>query len=440
LEPNLLLIGLNHRTASVEDRERFWVGESRLYEALHQLAASPGIEEAVILATCNRTEFILWAGDVPAASDSLQAFLAREHALKLADWSAFYRRVGDAALRHLFRVAAGLDSMVLGEPQIAGQVKSAWTKAHQAGTTGRYLDAAFQKALSVSKRVRSETAIGAAAVSVPYAAVELARQIFGSLDGRKVMILGAGKMGELSARYLMNAGARAVWVTNRTYEHAVQLATALGGFAVPFEERWQHLADSDIVLSSTGCPHVVLTREDAERIRAGRHGRPVFLIDIAVPRDIDPAVRDVPGVFLYDIDDLERVVARNLGERQAAAAAGERIVRQEAQAFRGKLLAQRVVPTIVALRARLEEIRRRELERYRREAGPLTEAQEQSLESFAAQMVESIAGQLARELKQVPKLPEQEQLTAALRRLFRLPHPQEIERRAPEHAALPSQP
>jgi glutamyl-tRNA reductase len=313
--------------------------------------------------------------------------------------------------------------MVVGEPEITGQVKAAWSKAQQAGATGRFLDAVFQKALGVSKRVRNETAIGAAAVSVPYAAVELARQIFGSLKDRKVLVLGAGKMSELSARYLVASGASAVWVTNRTYAHAVELADRLGGGAVPFEDRWQHLADADIVLSSTGCPHVVISKEDAQRIHGARQGRPVFLIDIAVPRDIDPAVRDVPGVFLYDIDDLEQVVERNLSQRQAAATEAEQIVAREAQSFSRKLASERVVPTITALHAHLEQIRQEEMERYEREFGPLSAAEQQALDALTAKMVQRISSELARELKQIPERPEQDQLADALRRLFHLPRP-----------------
>ena len=417
---SLTVIGLSHRSAPVEVRERFWIGESRLYPALASLVSSPGIEEVVVLATCNRTEFILWASDLAVATESVRHYLEREHGLTQSGWEHFYHLAAADALEHVFRVAASLDSMVVGEPEITGQVKTAWARAQQAGATGRFLDAVFQKALRVSKRVRNETAIGASAVSVPYAAVELARQIFGSLDQSKVLVLGAGKMSELSARYLLKSGASAVWVANRTYENAQQLADKLGGTAIHFEDRWEHLAQADIVLSSTGCPHVLIGREDAERIHRQRHGRPVFLIDIAVPRDIDPAVRDVPGVFLYDIDDLERVVAQNLCERRVAADQAAQVVAREALAFLPRLEAERVVPTLVALRRRLEEIYNKELERYRAEFGPLSEAEEQALEKFASQLLACIAKQLAGELKQAPGEPEQEQLTAAVRRLFGL--------------------
>ncbi|MCL4522789.1 MAG: glutamyl-tRNA reductase [Acidobacteria bacterium] len=425
-ETTLVVIGLNHRSAEVEVRERFWVSEDRSYQALHKLFHAPGIEEVVVLATCNRTEFILWASNAAAATESVRALLVSDFALDTAQWGSFYRLYDEKALAHIFRVTSSLDSMVVGEPEITGQVKSAWARAQQAGTTGRFLDAVFQKALSVAKRVRNETPIGAAAVSVPYAAVELARQIFGSLEQRKVLVLGAGKMSELSARYLVANGASSLWVTNRTFEKAVELATLLHGVAVPFEDRWRHLAQADIVLASTGCPHVILTREDAERMHHEREGRPVFLIDIAVPRDIDPAVREIPGMFLYDIDDLEHVVAHNLEGRHTAALAAEKIVAAEAAGFRRKLAAERVVPTIVAVRQRLDEIRRQELDRFRAEFGPLCEEHERALDELAARIVQRISTQLARELKQAPENAEQDILTAAVRQLFRLHRSQTV--------------
>ncbi len=406
----------------MEVRERFWFSESRAIAALQSLARAAGIEEVVLLSTCNRSEFILWASNAGQASDAVHQFLERHSALRATEWASFYRLAGDAAIEHVFRVTAGLDSMVLGEPEITGQVKAAWTRARQAGTAGRFLDSLFQKALSVSKRVRSETAIGLLAVSVPYAAVELAKRLFGSLRGRRVLILGAGKMSELSARYLVASGASSVHVVNRTFDHAVHVAKKLGGFAVRYEERWPALAAADIVISSTGCPHVVFTRSDAERIHNERRGRPVFLIDIAVPRDIDPAVREVPGIFLYDIDDLEQAVARNFAERQAAAAEAQQIVAREAHSFRSKLHAQRVVPTLVALRERLEEIRQRELEWYRAEFGPLTATNEQALDALTRRIAQSIANQIAGELTNDLRPAQHRQLAAVVRRMMDRPN------------------
>jgi glutamyl-tRNA reductase len=421
LEAKLAVIGVNHKTSTVAVRERFWFSESRLYAALHHLAKAEGIEEIVLLVTCNRTEFIFWTSDFVGATQALRGYLRGEFGLTDSEWECFYRLQGDEAVVHVFRVTASLDSLIVGEPHIVGQVKAAWSKAQQAGASGRHLDAVFQKALTVSKRVRNSTAIGDAAVSVPYAAVELARQIYGDLAGRKVLILGAGKMGELSARYLVANGASAVLVANRTYEHAVDLAGKLRGEAIPYEERWRHLADADIVISSTGCPHVILTHEDAERISRERTGRAILLIDIAVPRDIDPTVREVPGILLYNIDDLEQAISQNLNGRRAAAAEAEAIVAEEAQGFRRRLAAQRVVPTLVALRGRLEEIRRQELENYQSEFGPLTGPQEKALEELTSRTIERIAEMLGRELREIPEIPEQDRLTAAVRRLFHLP-------------------
>lgn len=420
LEPTLLVIGLNHRSATVEVREKFWFSEDRARVGHEALTGSTGVEEAVIVSTCNRTEFVLWANDAPAASESLRCYLGRQGGLSTEEWSHFYRHVGEAAAAHLFRVASGLDSMIVGEPEITGQVKAAWGRAQRAGACGRMLDATFQKALNVSKRARSETAIGSAAVSVPYAAVELAKQIFGSLAGRKVLVLGAGKMSELSARYLAASGVSEIHVTNRTLEHAQQVAESLGGRAVAYEDRWSCFAQDDIVISSTGCPQVIFTREDAERMRAVRRGRPIFLIDIAVPRDIDPAVRECTGVYLYDIDDLEGVVARNLEERRVAASDAEKIVLREAATFFARLDAERVVPTIIAVRRALEEIRREEIDGFREALSPLSAGQEKAMEEMTARITQRIANRLARELKQVEEKPEREQLAAAVRRLFGL--------------------
>jgi glutamyl-tRNA reductase len=429
LEPSLMVVGLNYRTAPVAVRERFWIAENRRYEALVQLSRGEGIEEVIVMATCNRTEFWLWANDVTLAANSVMRLLGAEYGLKLCEWKHFYRLLDEAALLHIFRVASSLDSMVVGEPQVVSQVKQAWQQAQKLGATGRFLDAVLQKALTVSKRVRSETAIGNAAVSIPYAAVELAGQIFGTLENRKVLLLGAGKMSELSARGLLNHGVSSVRVINRTLEHAAELATKLGGLAIPFEERWQHMVEADIIISSTSCPHTILSREEAEivireREVRGRKDQPLVIVDIAMPRDIDSGVRDVEGVFLYDLDDLENVVDHNAAEREAAAAQGQKILQAEAQGFRRKLMAERVVPTIVALRLRLDEICRQELDSFRQENGPFSKDQDEMLNAVMSRMTQRIAGSLARELKELPEKLEQEQMTTALQRLFHLQTPE----------------
>jgi glutamyl-tRNA reductase len=386
-----------------------------------------------VLATCNRTEFLLWVSDVTLAANSVMRLLGSEYGLKLCEWKHFYRLLDEAALLHVFRVASSLDSMVLGEPQVIAQVKQAWQQAQEVGTTGRFLDAVMQKALTVSKRVRSETAIGNAAVSIPYAAVELTRQIFGTLENKKVLLLGAGKMSELSARGLLNHGAGSVKVINRTLDHAAELAAKLGGVAIPFEERWQHMAEADIIISSTSCPHTILSREEAEILVRGRNqgegedraseAKPLVIVDIAMPRDIDSAVREVKGIFLYNLDDLENLVDHNAGEREAAAAEAQKILEVEARGFRRKLIAERVVPTIVALRQRLDEICRQELDSFRQENGPFSRDQDEMLNAVMSKMTKRIAGSLARELKELPEKVEQEQMTAAVQRLFHLQTP-----------------
>jgi glutamyl-tRNA reductase len=418
-----MVVGLNYRTAPVAVRERFWIAENRRYEALVQLSRAEGIDEVMVMATCNRTEFWLWTNDVTLAANSVMRLLAAEYGLKLCEWKHFYRLLDEAALLHIFRVASSIDSMVVGEPQVVSQVKQAWQQAQKVGATGRFLDAVLQKALTVSKRVRSETAIGNAAVSIPYAAVELARQTFGTLENKKVLLLGAGKMSELSARGLLNHGASSVRVINRTLEHAAELATKLNGLAIPFEDRWQHMADADIIISSTSCPHTILSRQEAEIMIQDRTDRPLVIVDIAMPRDIDAGVRDVEGIFLYDLDDLENVVDHNAGEREAAAAAAQKILQPEAQGFRRKLMAERVVPTIVALRLRLDEICRQELDSFRRDNGPFSQDQDEMLTAVMSRMTQKIAGSLARELKELPEKVEQEQMTTALQRLFHLQTP-----------------
>lgn len=423
MEPTLAVIGINFRTSPVAVRERFWISEPRRYDALRQLVRSEGIEEVIVLATCNRTEFILWASDVPTAANSVLRFLTQEYQLRLCEWSHFYRLMDDVALTHIFRVSSSLDSMVLGEPEIIGQVKQAWAQAQEVGTTGRFLDAVMQKALTVSKRTRTETAIGSSAVSVPYATVELSRNVLGELKGREVLLIGAGKMSDRAAHYLMKAGANHVKVMNRTLEHAEEMAQKMGATAVPFEGRLQYLKTADIVVSSTACPHYILTLKEAEDIARLRQHKPMVIIDIAVPRDIDPAVREVKGIHLFDMDDLVQVVQRNAIGRQEAAEGAESIVHEEVQGFRRKLMAERVVPTIVALRQRLDDLCQQELEVLRKEFGPFTEDQDQALTALTNHITQRIAGSLARELKELPERDEQDVMTAALSRLFHLEPP-----------------
>ncbi len=423
MEATLVVIGVNYRSAPVEVRERFWISESRRYEALVRLSRSEAIEEVAVLATSNRTEFILWTRDASAAANSVLNFLTSEYGLRIGEWKHFYRLVGEPALVHLFKVTGSLDSLILGETEINSQMNDAWLLAQKVGTSGRYLDAIFQKAFAVADRIRKETSIGECAVSVPYAAVELARQIFGSLEDRKVVLLGAGSMGELSADYLKKNGVAGICVVNRTVEKAQEIAQRLGGTAAAYEERWQQFIAADIIISATTCPHIIFTREEADYVRQERHGRPLLMIDIALPRDIDPGVRSVHGIFLYDIDDLEQVMKRTSGVHASAAEQANNIVVTEAKFFVRKLAAEVAVPTVIALRERLDELCRQELDAFRHETEPFSTEQELVLQALAKRIASRIAGSLARELKEGPEEMGQDELTAALQRLFHLPRP-----------------
>ena len=423
MEPTLMVIGLNHRTAPLAMRERFWISENRRYEVLQQLKSAEGIEEVIVLSTCCRTEFLVWASEPTLAANSILHFLGSEHGLKLSEWEHFYRLLDESALIHIFRVTCGLDSLVLGEPQIVVQVKAACEQARTVGAAGPFLSAVMAKSLDVSDQVRQQTAIGELAVSIPIAAFDLARHIFGSLEGRKVLLLGTGKMSELSARHMVENGARSVVVIDQSSTRAREMAEKLGGTAATLADRWKCMLRADIVISATGCPHVVLTREEAERIAIERNRVALVILDIGMPRDVEPAVRRVDGILLYDLEGLEREVKNDAADRSAAAAEAEKIIAAEAQAFRGRLQAEAVVPTIVALRQRLDQICRQELDSFIEERGPFTREQDQSLHAITAQVIQKIASSLARELKDVPEKQEQEQMTAAVTRLFHLDSP-----------------
>src|SRR5579863_5044957 len=375
LEPMLMVVGLNHRTAPLAMRERFWIGETRRYEVLRQLKCADGVEEAVVLSTCCRTEFLLWADEPTLAANSLLQFLGSGYGLKLSEWQHFYRLLDDAALTHIFRVAAGLDSVVLGELEIAKQLQSAWDQARTVGAAGRFLNATLERALSLSEQVHKDTALGKLTVSIPTAALELTRQIFGSLEGRSVLLLGAGTRSELTARKMIDAGAGPVVVIDHSPARAEEPAEKLGGTAASLADRWKYLLRADIVISATGCPHVVLTREEGERIALERNRVALLMLDIGMPRDVDPEVRRVDGILLYDIEGLERSV-KNAEQRSAAAAAAEKIVTQEALAFRSQLRAESGAPTVLVLRQRMEEICRQELESFIKERGPFTREQD----------------------------------------------------------------
>ena len=420
-----MVVGLNHRTAPLAMRERFWIGENRRYEVLRQLRSAEGIDEAAVLCTRCRTEFLVWASEPTLAANSLLHFLTADYGLKLSEWQHFYRLLDVTSLTHICRVASGLDSLFLGEPQVAAQVESAWNQARAVGAAGPFLSAALGKSLEVSKKVRSETAIGKLAVSIPTAGLELARQIFGTLENRRVLLLGTDEMCELSVRYMMDHGAGSVVVIDQSPARAQELAEKLGGKCATIADRWKCMLNADIVIAATGCPHVVLTRDEAERLAHERNRVALVIMDIGVPRDVDPEVRRVDGIMLYDLEGLERSIQQKTEDRIAASEEAERIVASAAQAFWSKLLSQTTVPTTVALRNRLDEICRQELESFIKERGPFAREQDQLLHAITSQIIQKIAGSLARELKDLPEKEEQEQMTKAVTRLFHLESPQQ---------------
>ena len=404
-------------------RERFWIGENRRYDVLRKLKSAEGIEELVVLSTCCRTEFLVWASEPTLAANSILQFLGVEHGLKLTEWQHFYRLLDEAALFQIFRVTSGLDSLGLGEPQIVAHVKTAWEQARTVGTAGRFLNAAVEMALAVSEQVRNETSLRQWTVSIPVAAQQLTLDIFGSLENRRVLLLGTGETSELAARQMVEHGAGSVVVIDQSATKARELAEKLGGTAATLADRWKCLLRADIVISATGCPHVVLSQEEAERIAEERNRVALVILDIGMPRDVDPEVRRVDGILLYDLEGLERTVRGRGIEHSAAAAKAEEIVATEARAFSSKLKAQSVVPTSVALRQRLEQICRQELESFIAERGPFTREQDQSLHAITAQVIQKIASSLARELKELPEKEDQERMTAAVTRLFHLEPP-----------------
>jgi len=385
---NLIVIGVNHQSAPVEVRERFAVHEERLPEALKTLASQPGIEEAMIVSTCNRVELVARVAsaeaDIHGVMQKLYGFDPRIYREYLYEY-----RERDA-VRHVFRVASSLDSMVIGEPQILGQVKEAYATARAVGTVNSQLDALCSRAFAVAKRIRSETAIATSAVSIASVAVDLAKKIFGHLDGKSVYLVGAGKMCELAARHLLAHGANRIFVGNRTPERAAALAQKFNGEALAFDQLYDTVDRADIVITSTGAPHTIFRKEHGEKFLSRRRNRPMFFIDIAVPRDVDPEMNKLDGIFLYDIDDLQQVVASHISDRRLEANRAEAIVQVEVDKFEARLQTLEVVPTIVSLQEHLETVRQAEIDRVRGRLGTLTPEQELAVEALSRGIINKI--------------------------------------------------
>ena len=412
------ITGVNHKTAPVEVRERLAFDQGSLPAALLELKRRPGVCEGMILSTCNRVEVALTCEDANFAVDE---FLADTRNVA-REWVTpyLYRFDDDQAIRHLFRVAASLDSMVVGEPQILGQLKAAYALAKEHGAVSGFLDGLLTRAFNVAKRVRSETDIGESAVSVSYAAVELAKEIFGTLADKKVMIVGAGKMSELAARHLRRSGATQIFVTNRTPERAIEMAQLFDGKIVEYTRFLSFLPEVDIVITSSGAPHFIIVRNDMKKVLDARRNKPMFLIDIAVPRNIEPSVNELDNVFLYDIDDLQKVVASNLAGRQQSAEDAEAIIREEVDRMVARLKTREVVPTIIGLQEQLESMRSTEVLRMRGKFGTLTPEQEQALDALTKSIINKVAHGPISELRRHASEPDAHHFINAIRKVFRL--------------------
>jgi len=391
---SIVLVGLNHKTAPVEMRERLAFTDEACAESLRALVDGDVVREGLIVSTCNRVEILSAAGGKKGAeaAERLSSFLSNARSIPVEAFNGhLYAHADDAAVRHVFRVASSLDSLVVGEPQVLGQVRHAYSIAVEAGTAGRVLHKLVHHALHVAKRVRSETGIAANAVSVSFTAVELGRKIFGSLKGATVLLVGAGEMAELAAQHLAGAGASRILVANRTYTTAQQLAVKFGGEAVEFSALEATLAEADIIICSTGAQQYIITPEMAESARASRRNRPAFFIDISVPRNVDPAVAKLSNLFVFDVDDLVAVVASNIREREREAERAELIVESEVSQFQQALRNLDIGPTVGALKEKLNRIAQEEFRRQRNRLGPLTPEQERAIEAMLTSAVNKIS-------------------------------------------------
>ncbi len=418
---NIIVVGLSHKTAPLEIRENVAFAPTRIEQPLREIVALQDIGEAIILSTCNRVEIYAVTRDIAGGIARIKRFLADYHHLPFDSLEPhLYGYHGEAAIRHVFRVAASLDSLVMGEPQILGQVKSAYGYAAEYKTSGIILNRFLHKAFSVAKRVRTETRIASSAVSVAFAAVELAKKIFGELSDKTVMLIGAGEMGELAAKHFISSGIRSMMIANRTFERAEKLAEEFDGRAVNFNDLFDHLHKADIVLSSTGAPQHIIKSTDVAGVIRRRKMKPMFFIDIAVPRDIDPKVNDLENIYLYNTDDLQGVVESNLRQRAVEADKAEEIVNQEIAQFFAWLSSLEVTPTIVALRSRFEEIRRAELAKTLSAWKDLPTEGEKRLEALTSAIISKLLHSPVSVLKQNQQGNRNDLYVDALRRLFDL--------------------
>jgi glutamyl-tRNA reductase len=417
----LVVVGLNHNTAPIEIRECLAFPENKMEEALSRVHAISSVRENMIVSTCNRVEVYAAARQTEKAILDIKQFLSQYHGLPLKEFEKnLYSHIGEEAVKHIFRVASSLDSMVVGEPQILGQMKSAYQMATESKVSGLVIHRLLHRAFHVAKRVRTETKIGNSAVSVSSVAIELAHKIFGTLEKKTVLLIGAGEMCELAARHLVTGGVGKVLVTNRTYERAVTLAQEFNGEALPFDEIIQGLKKVDIVISATDSRQPLIGHDQVAKVIKERKQKPIFFIDIADPRDIEPSVGDIENVYLYNIDDLKKVADENIQDREKEAQKAETVVEEEVVKFTNWYRSLEVTPTITALRKRFEEIRKKELEKTFSLHPNLSEKEKRSLEALTQAIINKILHPPMTLLKQANEEAMADLYLDALRTLFDL--------------------
>ena len=420
-EVNLILVGVNHKTTPVEIREKLAFTKGKIEESVDHLFNFPDIIEHTILSTCNRVEIYARANSQDSAIKSIKQFICDFHQLSLVELEDhFYSYSNKEAVEHLFRVSSSLDSMILGEAQILGQVKEAYSLARDLRSTGLVLNQLFEKAFSIAKKVREETGIAERSVSISSAAVELAQKIFDDLENHTVMLVGTGEMAELAAKHLISYGVKTIYVTSRTYERAANLARTLNGSALDFEAFKNELHRADIVITSTSAPNFIIKKEIVEKAIHERKNKPIFFIDIAVPRDIEPDVNDLENVYLYDIDDLQVVVSANIKEREKEAENAMNFISQEVTKFNNWVGALDAVPTIVEIRKKAENIRKQEIEKTLKKISHLSEDEKQLLRQMSSSMINKILHKPTIKLKQKTQSEDGHVYLKAIRHLFHL--------------------
>ena len=387
----IVVLGLSHKTAPVELRERFSFTKEELEENLQVLAGMPYVSECLVLSTCNRIEVYAVSEDADRCIESIKTFLSEVRSIPVQEFSPYlYASVGHMAVRHIYNVAAGLDSMVVGEPQILGQIKDAYRTAYIKGTAGLILNRLCHSAFFVAKRIRTETGVGSRAVSVSYVAVELAKRIFDDLTKRSVMLIGAGEMAELAARNLIGAGIGELVISSRSFSNASALAESLNGKPIRYEEIFYSLKDVDIVITATGSPDFVIKPHHMREALKLRGNEPIFMIDIAVPRDIDPRVGELPDIYLYDIDDLKGVLDENIRSRRESAARAEEIVLEVEKGFQTWINGLKVVPAIIDLKKRFEQIKSIEVERALAKLENYSDKEREVIDGMASRIIGKI--------------------------------------------------